>query len=127
MENIIIPVYAGICGMLLVLLSMRVVYFRRMLKIGIGYGESKELSRAIRVHANFIEYVPLTLLLLTFYELTKGADYYFHGACIALILSRLAHAYGLGKSAGASIGRVCGTTITLLIILITSVLLLWSY
>lgn len=124
MENMAIPVYAAVCGISVVLLALRVVYFRRKLKIGIGSGESKALSKAIRVHANFVEHVPLALILLTLYELTKGADYYLHGACVVLILSRLAHAYGLGSSAGVSAGRVYGAATTFFIILMTSLLLL---
>lgn len=127
MEDIFIPIYAGICGIILVLLSLRVVYFRRTLRVGIGHGDSKALACAIRVHANFIEHVPLALLLLTYYELTKGADYYFHAASVVLILSRLAHAYGLGTSAGITVGRVYGAAATFFVILITSVLLLWPF
>ena len=46
------------------LLSMRVMLHRKALRIGVGTGDDEGLTRRVRVHANFAEYVPLALLLL---------------------------------------------------------------
>ena len=57
-------IYAGLCGVLLLVLSYRVIQRRLAAKVGLGAGGDAELEQRMRVQANFIEYVPLTLITL---------------------------------------------------------------
>jgi len=68
----ILPVYAALLALLFVFLSVRTIRMRRRLRIGIGDAENPVMLRAMRVHANFAEYVPMGLLLAFFVE-TSGA------------------------------------------------------
>lgn len=114
------PIYAAILGLLILVLAAKVVVVRRKKRIGIGTNGDQELSQQIRVHANAIEYVPMALILLAFVEMS-GANIYWVNACgITLVISRIMHAYGLGKSIGISFGRFYGTALTWLLIILNS-------
>ena len=60
----IVLLYAALLGLILVYLSYRVVSYRVKYKVGIGDGGNTKLARAIRVQGNFVEYVPIALLLI---------------------------------------------------------------
>jgi len=59
----ILPVYAALLALLFVLLSIRTIRTRHSRKVALGHGDDPAMLRAMRVHANFAEYVPLALLL----------------------------------------------------------------
>ena len=56
--------YAALLGLMFVVLSIKVIKQRRRYQVGIGSKGEATLERAIRVHANFAEYLPFSLLLL---------------------------------------------------------------
>ena len=56
--------WSGLLGLLYLVLAGWVVRHRYRAKVGIGDGGDPALARAVRVHGNFAEYVPLTLVLL---------------------------------------------------------------
>ena len=118
------PLYAALCGLLLIVLALRVVRLRQRHQVGIGDGGHKDLSLAIRVHGNFVEYVPLALLLLFLLELTRQPVWALHLLGAALFLGRVFHAWGLSTSARASAGRVLGITLTFAVIIVTALWLL---
>ena len=62
----IVPVYAAIFAVMLVALSLRVAKTRGDVQIAIGDGGNIVLQRRIRVQGNFVEYVPMALLLFMF-------------------------------------------------------------
>ena len=121
MQLTITPLYAALCGLLLMFLSMRIVPIRRKLSVGLGSGADKTLERAIRVQGNFIEYVPIALILLAFSEVGGAAQMNVHIVGGALVLGRVLHAYGLNRSAGVSPGRFLGTMLTWLVIIALSI------
>ena len=110
--------YAGILALLYIGLSFLVIGQRRKHLVGIGDGEIKDLSKAIRVHANFIEYVPIALLLLATAEVGGTSVQLIHAMGGLLVTSRFLHAIGLSKSIGTSWQRFCGTIGTFLTIII---------
>lgn len=114
----ITAVYAGLLALWFLFLSYRVILLRRSALIGIGSGDNRDLARRIRVHGNFAEYVPIALLLMLLAELSTALVWPLHAAGVALVAGRLCHAYGLGRSAGSSWGRVAGTALTHLSILL---------
>lgn len=117
----ITALYAGLSGLLLLALAALVVARRRSAKIGIGVRDDRELERRVRAHGNASEYVPLALVLLLVAELSGLGGVWLHAAGIALVGSRIAHAFGLTRSAGTSPGRFVGTLGTWLVILALSV------
>jgi hypothetical protein len=113
-------VYAAVAGLMLLLLAALVVRARWKFRTALGVGTEPGMERAVRVHANFIEYVPLTLLLMLLCELNGVSATVLHGAGILLIASRSLHAYGLSRSSGRSTGRFYGTAGTWLAVLLLS-------
>jgi uncharacterized membrane protein YecN with MAPEG domain len=119
-------IYAGLLGLLLVVLSAQVVFARRRFRIRLGSGTEEGMQQAIRVQANFVEYVPLAVLLLVLAEVAGLPEGAIHGAGILLLASRVAHAAGLSASPGRSFGRFYGTAGTWLVIVALSLWLLWA-
>ena len=123
----ITPFYAAIIALLFVGLSVRTLLLRRRAGIAIGPGEDPKLARAIRVHSNFSEYVPIALLLIFFLESYTNTKIWIHGLCVSLIVGRLSHAYGVSQINENYRFRVFGMALTLGCILSASTKLLISY
>jgi hypothetical protein len=118
--------YAGVLGLLLVALSAQVVLARRRFRVGLGTGTEEGMQQAVRVQANFVEYVPLAVLLLVLAEVTGLPGPAVHAAGLLLVASRVLHAVGLSRSPGRSFGRFYGTAGTWLTLVALSVWLLYA-
>ena len=82
------PLYAAALALLRFVLSVRTLRLRRALGIPIGDLGEEQMLRAMRVHANLAEYVPITLLLIFVLE-ANGADaLVVHGFCLCLLVGR---------------------------------------
>ena len=111
---------AGLCGLILLVLSFRVVQVRQSGKVSLGDGGDSLLLGRIRAHGNFAEYVPIILILMGLIESYNGTGPAIGVVGIGLVLFRIAHAYGMaGTSPNAA--RVAGTLGTFVILGITSV------
>ena len=118
--------YTALLGLLLIALSINVVLARRRYRVGFGVGTEEGMQQAVRVQANFAEYVPLAAVLLILAELSGMQIAAVHAAGILLVTSRLLHAWGLSHSPGRTFGRFYGTAGTWLVITGLSVWLLRS-
>lgn len=112
--------YTSLLGILYIGLAFNTIRLRRKFKVGIGDGDNKMLARAIRVHGNFSEYVPIALILLASYELNGASAIILHALGAALVIGRILHAIGLNKSVKASNQRVIGMLLTFFVILIAA-------
>ena len=108
--------YAGLCGLLLVVLYVRVSQRRLATKIGAGSGGDTVLEQRIRAHANFTENAPLVLILLFLFERGGAEPIYVHAFGASFVLARVLHAEGLSKTFARSPGRFYGSVLTLLVI-----------
>jgi uncharacterized membrane protein YecN with MAPEG domain len=108
----ITALYAGINGLILLALAMRVARQRGISKVGLGTGGDATLERASRIHGNAAENIPIVLILLGLAEACGSKPLLLHGIGIALTLGRLLHVWGLTKSVGTSFGRLAGITLT---------------
>ena len=119
-------VYASLAALMFLGLSYRVVQFRRRFSIGLGCGGEEQLECAQRAHGNFVEYVPLTLILLGLTEAQGFPSWWINLAGTTLIVARLLHAWGLSHSSGRSFGRFWGTLVTWLLLLVLAALNLYG-
>ena len=117
--------FASLHVLLMLVLLAPIPRYRRSLKIGVGDGGDKTLARMIRVHGNFIEYVPFALLVLALLELCGLAPVWLWGFGGALLLGRVLHAIGFSRSGGYSFGRFTGTVLTWLVFLAMALAGLW--
>ena len=126
MSHGIVQLYAGLLGLLFVVLSVRTLRLRRTLRVAVGDGGNTVMLRAMRVHANFAEYVPLCLVLL--YSLqTQGAGVLFlHTLGLGLVIGRVSHAFGVSREPENYRFRVVGMALTLGVLIAASVSLLVS-
>ena len=104
--------YAALLAALFLLLSVRVIGWRRHRRVELGHGEDLELLRRMRVHANFAEYVPFTLLLMALAESMAPPRLFLHLVGLILLAGRLMHAYGLSQTPHILRYRVWGMTLT---------------
>jgi uncharacterized protein len=114
--------YAGLNGLIALVLAIWVVRQRGKTKTNLGTGGHPAMERAVRAHGNFIEYVPLILLLLLMLELGGLAPLWIHVMGIALTIGRILHAWGLLSQPGESFGRATGIALTWLVLLVALVL-----
>ena len=121
MNITITALYASLLALVFIYLSFKVIGLRRSLKVGVGDGGEKLLTKAIRVHGNFSEYIPLALLLLACFEFNGANPLWVHLLGATLLLGRFLHAAGLSNSIGATPPRVIGMILTFLVLLILSV------
>ncbi len=91
----ITSIYASLAVLLIVRLSISVIKLRRKYRISLGDGGHEALQIAIRAHANALEYIPVTLLLLLLLELNGAPKLLIHLLGIVLITGRIIHAIGL--------------------------------
>jgi len=91
------------------------------LQIALGDGKDKQLRRAIRVHGNFSEYVPLTLIMIYFVEIQNQNLLLVHSLCSVFILARLAHIYGVSQVRENIAFRTFGLFITGCVISISAI------
>jgi len=104
--------YAGLNALILLVLAIRVSRQRSISKVGIGIGGDAAMERAMRIHGNAAENIPIVLILLGLAEACASSVVLLHGMGIALTLGRLLHAWGLTGSPNASFGRGAGIGLT---------------
>ncbi|HEY6599009.1 MAG TPA: MAPEG family protein [Pseudomonadales bacterium] len=118
----ITAIYAGLCGLLAVVLANNVLYFRMRARRQPEWRP----EAVLRVQANFVENVPLALTLLLALELCGAAHGVLHAFGAALVVFRLLHAFGMSLFAGANYPRLIGAQGTFLLISAMSVSLVYA-
>jgi uncharacterized membrane protein YecN with MAPEG domain len=119
----ITALYAGILGLMAIALSFFPGSLRGKKKISIGDGGDPELLLAMRRHGNFVEWVPLTLILIGLLELGGVSAAVLHVMGAALVVSRVCHAVSLKADTIEGIGRAVGAGGNALVLLVAS---LWA-
>jgi uncharacterized membrane protein YecN with MAPEG domain len=120
----IVLLYAGVLALLFVALSVRTLLMRRTLRIAIGDAGNEAMLRAMRVHSNFAEYVPLSLLLIYFVEATGASAIFVHALGASVVVGRISHAFGVSQVKENYAFRIVGMTFTLAPIVIAATRLL---
>src|SRR6202011_6095835 len=116
--------YLAVLALLYVGLSVQVIRLRRRNLAGFGDAGNAQLRSAIRAHAHFAEYVPITALMVAMLEASGLTAIAVHGCMGALLVARMLHPFGMHAKPGTlpfSIGRVGGMTITTSLMIICAV------
>lgn len=120
----VVPFYASLLALLFFVLSFRTIRLRQRLQIGVGDAGNPQLLRAMRVHSNFAEYVPLCLLLFCFVEMRGAPLWLVHGLGMGLLIGRLLHAFGVSQVKEKLKFRITGMLMTFIALLTASAYLL---
>lgn len=103
MPTLIIPtapiagITASLLSVLYIRLAFNVIALRRKHGVRLGTGQQDDLEAAVRAHANFAEYVPLTLLMIAIAEINHGAWPITLGSALLLIFGRVTHAIAIPR------------------------------
>jgi uncharacterized membrane protein YecN with MAPEG domain len=108
----VVTFYAGLNGLIALVLAILVIRQRQRTRTEFGTGGHRALEQAIRVQGNFVENVPLILILLLLLALGGLGPLWLHLLGIALTAGRILHAWGLSTNPGQSFGRSAGIALT---------------
>lgn len=111
----ITSIYASLAALLIVRLSLSVIKLRRKNRVSVGDGGNEQLQLAIRTHANAVEYIPITLLLLLMLELNGAPTILIHVLGGTLLVGRILHSMGLPEKDFKK--RVLGMQITIYLLI----------
>jgi len=124
---IVTALYAGLLGLLGFAVAVPAGRIRGKLGISCGDGGNPELLLAMRRHANFVEWVPLGLILIALLELNGASRLAIHALGALLLMSRVLHAVGIRTDTIKSLPRFLGATGTIIVILVSSVWLIVAF
>ena len=103
-------------------LSIRTGQARRAAKVSVGDGGNPLLVARMRAHANFIEYVPMALILMAAIEASGGNRDLLWLFGIVLVIGRILHPFGMERPSPNPF-RVTGILLTYLV---TVALIAWG-
>ena len=117
----ITAIYAGLLGLIALVLGIGSGRLRAKTGVSLGDGGNPEQLLATRRHANFAEWVPMALILLLVLELNGAPGVAIHTMGAALVLARIAHPLGLQAESMGGVGRAVGALTTALIVLVSAI------
>ena len=112
--------YAGVLGLIGIGLGATAGLYRGKNGISIGDGGDPELLLRMRRHANFVENVPLALILIALLEMQAVTATAIHVLGGALVLGRVMHWVGFNDDVGNPV-RGIGAGLTALTIAVSSI------
>ncbi len=118
--------YAALLALLLFVLSVQVIRARVATRTGLGLGEDRGLLRASRAQGNFIEYVPMNLVLMLLLELGGGPAWLLHGLGSMTLAGRIAHGLAISREPETLALRQLGMALTFTPLLVAAIALLVS-
>ncbi len=122
----ITALWAALLTIVLVALGFHVGAARSRAGISILHGDDMRLATAIRRHQNFLENVPIALLLMALIELNGGPSMLLNALGALLLLSRIAHPFGLHHEKMQNPLRAVGAGGSFLVIVVAAGVLLWQ-
>ena len=116
---------AGMLGLMIVVLGLRVSAIRRSAHVSLGDGGNPLLEERIRAHGNAVETIPIALILLGLAERALGQPWYLVAMAVVLVVSRLIHPIGMARPS-RNAARVLGILGTWSVIGILALILISS-
>ena len=118
--------YAALLAVVMLTLMVRVARMRVRTGVSILHGDDMNLAQAMRQHGNFIEAVPLALILMAVVEANGANSILLHANGIVLLVARIAHPFGLTIKGVEHPLRAVGVVGTLLMTLVLAGVALWQ-
>ncbi len=120
----ITAVYAALLA--LVGIALQQLAGRERLRAGVSLGDAGDpaLLTAMRRQSNFVEQVPMALILLLVLELNGLSALWLHALGLVLVAARVIHPFGLEAGNLQRLPRLVGAVGTLAVVLVASLLLL---
>jgi uncharacterized protein len=116
----ITALYAASLAFMMAALSIHVTMLRAKTKISLLDGGNHQLTERIRRHGNFIENVPMVLLLMLIAEMLGTSGTWLHGIGGILVVARLIHIFGISYDKADPMPRIAGGALTTLATLLAA-------
>jgi Uncharacterized relative of glutathione S-transferase, MAPEG superfamily len=104
--------YAAILALMAVALQIAAIAARARHGVLFGDGGNLAVLLPVRRHGNFVETVPLALILMLLAEAQGLAPLWLHASGLALVAGRAIHPFGLRQGPGALPLRIGGSVLT---------------
>lgn len=104
----IVGIYAALCTFILIWLGNATGSLRRKHRISIGDGGHKHLVRIMRGHANAVENIPITLLMMAIAALIGAPAFVLHILGIVFVFGRALHAWHFIQEDAPGWQRIAG-------------------
>lgn len=124
MSLAITSIYAALLALIYLVLLGNVGRVRSKVGPSIGPG-SAALLIADRQHMNFVESVPLAILLVALVEASGAPHGWVHALGAVLLVARIVHPFGINNEKMNTLARGIGAGGTFLVILGAAITLLW--
>jgi uncharacterized membrane protein YecN with MAPEG domain len=118
--------YAGLLGLIAVALASFAGRARVTHNVSLGDGGKPDLLEAMRRHANFVEFVPLFLVLLAIVELNGAPKWWLHVLGAVMVASRIIHPFGLSFDRMNTTARMIGAAGSFQALAAVSLTALWQ-
>lgn len=116
-----VGLYTGLLGVMLTAIAMGVGRVRMSEKVSIGDGGSLPLIRAMRGMANFVEFVPMTVLVLLGMALLGAPAIAIHVLGVLLVIGRAAHGWHFIQADAPGWQRALGAGLSFLVLALGSI------
>lgn len=113
MNAVITGFYAALLAGLFLILSARVITYRRSNSISLGDGGDGVLLARVRAQGNFVEYAPFGLLLMLIAEAQGTAPFWLHLCGAQLLIGRVLHGVNFSFGIRNVVLRFGGMVLTL--------------
>jgi uncharacterized protein len=123
----ITSIYAAALGFMAILLSFHVIQLRAKTNISLLDGDNPTLRERIRRHGNFVEYVPLSLILMALAEAGGATSTWLHVIGGVLLVSRLIHPFGIKHDNASAPARIIGASGTQISMFIAIMIITWQH
>jgi len=127
MQMPITLMYASVMAVFALVLSFGAGSTRGKAGISVLFGDpvNWDLAEKVRRHQNFLEYVPLWLIVFGAIEASGGSSLFLYIVGDLMIIVRIAHAIGLKHDNIGHPGRLIGAGGTALLTLVTAGYGIW--
>ena len=119
-------IYAALLALLGIVLAGLVGRARSKTTVSLGDGDNAGIVEANRRHMNWVENVPVTLLLLAMVELNGAPKDWVHALGAVLLVARLLHPFGIEIAKMNTWQRGAGAGLSFLVTIGCAGTLLWQ-
>lgn len=117
---------AAVLGLISIVLAGIVGRARGRTGVSLGDGGKPELLEAMRRQGNFVEYVPLFLVLLAIVELNGAPKWWLYVLGAVMVASRIVHPFGIHHDRMNVAARIAGAAGTMIASAAVSLTALWQ-
>jgi hypothetical protein len=132
MKEVVMPLpvtalYAALLTIVCLALMSMVGQHRGKLGVSLGDAGDREMIERNRRHLNFVENVPLALLLIALVEANGAGKTWVHVLGATLLVARIVHPFGIDASNMVRPARFIGAAGTVLVMLAAAFTLAWQF